>query len=529
MAEQNIKSQNNYSQKKYSLIFKFAMIFLIFTIVTLVLVGFTTYFFQNKLYKQYVEDQAKQVADYLNDLLSDETLDFEKHQQFIIDHHDDVLIPYDYDYNYEPAKQKFEEMFGKEYPGKVYKKDVAFEDMSYELQVAHAVYVQEYCLNVFEQAQKRFNVAYTYYMVPDEENHYCYFVIDALREEKEINGKRYIELALYIDENLEKAPVLWKVWNSKIDVHEFEIYDNEFGYTYGYYKPLTIKGHRLGLIAIDLEIMKVNKEILNRTIKQILGIALILVICVIFLLIFINKKYIHKIDNLANNVKQYTVSKDPEIAGFIEYDVNTSDEISSLASQTAFMILELDKYMKNLVSTTRELSETKQEAKNLQALANKDSLTGIRNKTAYDNEINKLREEIKDGLDKYGIGMIDLNFLKKTNDEYGHDKGNVAIKNLCKLVCNVFKHSPVFRIGGDEFAIILKNNDYEIVDQLVVEFKGELERLGKDKNLKPWERISAAIGYALYDPNIDSSIEDVFERADAEMYKCKVDMKATRE
>ncbi|MCR5746742.1 MAG: GGDEF domain-containing protein [Lachnospiraceae bacterium] len=468
------------------------------------------------------------MADYLSDMLSDETLEFEKHQQFVIDHHEDILIPFDYDYNYEPAKQRFEELFNKEYPGKIYGRDIAFEDMSYELQLARAVYIQEYCLRIFENAQKRFNVAYTYYMVPEEQSLSCYYVIDAIREEKVVKGKRYIELALKIDENLEKAPVLWKVWKSVLDVHEFEIYNNEFGYTYGYYKPLTIKGHRLGLIAIDLEIMNVNKEILKRTIWQVFGIAMVLIICVFLLLFYINNKYIHKIDDLADNVKKYTVSKDPKIAGYIEYDVNTKDEISSLASQTALMIMELDKYMKNLVNTTKELTETRKEAENLHTLANRDSLTGIRNKTAYDNEIEKLRKEISDGLDKYGIGMIDLNFLKKINDEYGHDKGNLAIQNLCRIACNVFKHSPVFRIGGDEFAVILKNSDYEKADLLVKEFKEKTNNNIDEDSSEPWVHVSAAIGYALYDPKIDSTVEDVFKRADAEMYKCKEEMKAVR-
>lgn len=230
-----------------------------------------------------------------------------------------------------------------------------------------------------------------------------------------------------------------------------------------------------------------------------------------------------------SSVKQYTVSKNPEIAEVIEYDVNTRDEISSLANQTAAMILELDHYMKNLVNTTRELTETRQYAKDLHDLANRDSLTGIRNKTAYDNEIERLGGELSSGLDRFGIAMIDLNFLKKTNDRYGHDKGNISIKKLCDLVCDIYVHSPVYRIGGDEFAVILKNVDYENASELEKTFNAEIDRIYNDTTLEPWERISAAIGVALFDRSKDHTVDDVFRRADEAMYRRKQEMKAARE
>ncbi len=124
--------------------------------------------------------------------------------------------------------------------------------------------------------------------------------------------------------------------------------------------------------------------------------------------------------------------------------------------------------------------------------------------------------------------MVDLNFLKRTNDTYGHEKGNVSIKNLCALVCLVFKHSPVFRVGGDEFVVILKNQDLQNVEHLMSRFNGSLEELQQDSTLEPWERISAAIGYALYDQGLDGSVEDVFKRADKAMYDRKTAMKAER-
>jgi GGDEF domain-containing protein len=52
--------------------------------------------------------------------------------------------------------------------------------------------------------------------------------------------------------------------------------------------------------------------------------------------------------------------------------------------------------------------------------------------------------------------MFDLNDLKHINDRYGHERGDEYIVNCCRLICQVFKHSPVFRIGGDEFVALLR-------------------------------------------------------------------------
>ncbi|MCR5250582.1 MAG: diguanylate cyclase [Lachnospiraceae bacterium] len=124
--------------------------------------------------------------------------------------------------------------------------------------------------------------------------------------------------------------------------------------------------------------------------------------------------------------------------------------------------------------------------------------------------------------------MVDLNFLKKTNDTYGHEKGNISIRRLCMLVCEVFEHSPVFRIGGDEFIVVLKNRDYRNVDNLIADFYRHLDEAQNDDTLKPWEQISAAIGYAKFDKTVDKTVDDVFKKADKAMYDRKVAMKAER-
>lgn len=118
------------------------------------------------------------------------------------------------------------------------------------------------------------------------------------------------------------------------------------------------------------------------------------------------------------------------------------------------------------------------------------------------------------------VGVLDCNNLKAINDRHGHDKGNLYLKTACALICRVFKHSPVFRIGGDEFAVVLMNDDFRNREMLVEQFEeaqANLSTMARDQ----WESVSVATGVAVYDPRNDRSLEDTFKRADAQMYENK--------
>jgi len=158
-------------------------------------------------------------------------------------------------------------------------------------------------------------------------------------------------------------------------------------------------------------------------------------------------------------------------------------------------------------------------------LAYTDALTGVKSKTAYGEEVRKINDGIRMGFNQFGIMMFDINGLKEMNDTHGHDAGDNYIRNSCRLICTVFKHSPVFRIGGDEFVAILRGQDLLKADILLHQFYERIEEIGR-KAEKPEEAISLAAGMAVFKEEKDKDYQDVFKRADENMYVNKKSIKS---
>ena len=155
-----------------------------------------------------------------------------------------------------------------------------------------------------------------------------------------------------------------------------------------------------------------------------------------------------------------------------------------------------------------------------------DALTSVKNKGAFTTAVDGIQSQMDSGVDDvdFAIGMFDCNDLKRINDEFGHDRGDTYLKAACRLICRIFQHSPVFRIGGDEFAVILRNSDFENRQQLVNEFEASVKANNASVNNR-WEEIHIAMGIAVYDPDLDQSALDVVRRADGIMYSNKRNQK----
>ena len=517
--------------KKRTLTIKFTIIFSLFTIITLFISAIFSMINQTRVYKQQREESVQFVASYLEDLLIADDIYFIWYQKYFLEHADKFLVPSDFDaVSIQDARHDYEEKLSEEYPGLVLGTDIDFDDLSEETKIAYEIYSHEYYLAAFENAREKFDLTYLYYMVPvSDDSDEIIYVLDSNRFEKTVEGKSYIDLGITQSYPKSKYTHLWEAWNTGVRPKGYDILEKKHGKTYAFYTPLFINGQKLGIINVEVDVSAIIHKIHTDTLRNMSVVGSVLIVFSFFLLLYIRSRYIKKLVRLSENIEKYSSTKDTKIAEALTKDVTNDDEISIIMSKFADMIYELDSYMKSLSKTTMALNDTQQKAMKFSVLAIKDSLTGIRNKTGYDEEINKLKKEMAKGFKDFGVAMVDLNYLKRINDTFGHDKGNFAIVTLCQIICHTFPHSPVFRIGGDEFVVILQGLDFEHVDELIEEFNKMIKDRENDSELEFWEQTSAALGYSAFNPDSDTSYEEVFKRADAEMYKNKKAMKAARE
>lgn len=196
----------------------------------------------------------------------------------------------------------------------------------------------------------------------------------------------------------------------------------------------------------------------------------------------------------------------------VDFDFRSSDEVGELIGNFSFMAKSL-----------------KRQFDYINGLAYLDAMTGAKNKRSFidaRDELNSKIQASKKNGEKFDFGVIvfDVNDLKPMNDNFGHKAGDLLIKCSCNLIMKNFTFSTVYRIGGDEFVVILKGRDFENRAELLTKLRMEMDVPVAEKN-EAFEKISLASGMAIYEPQKDADFQSVFGRADEEMYKAKVAMK----
>lgn len=166
----------------------------------------------------------------------------------------------------------------------------------------------------------------------------------------------------------------------------------------------------------------------------------------------------------------------------------------------------------------KELMEIGMQAKKLEEKAYHDQLTGLYNRTAY-------ADDIGDGFDPEHciVVMCDLNDLKKCNDTLGHEMGDKYIKESAGIINECFGDSGrCYRMGGDEFCVLLKNRSMEDCTKRIQRMKEKCDKYNSENDDIV---IRIACGYELFDKRLDYDINDTSRRADRMMYHEKFTMK----
>ena len=305
-------------------------------------------------------------------------------------------------------------------------------------------------------------------------------------------------------------------------VHEIEIYENGFAHlkicgnpihtervphTYNPADYLQVSseltnGMTLVISASYSDIRQIRHEITLRILCTV--IVLSAVFCVITVMM---------VNKIVQPLRKLTEASKKLADGDYEMEPIKSDTYEIQLLSTAF---------ENMTMHLREHEKLQY------LLAYRDSMTGLRNTTSYKVWVSDFNKEIQNGATEFGVIVLDINYLKETNDKFGHDTGNKLIIATAQLISGIFKRSPVFRIGGDEFLVILQNRDLEDYEELCDKLDSECasQYINTDDAIIP---ISVARGFAKYNPDSDTQFVDVFNRADDAMYQHKRRVKSSTE
>ena len=381
-----------------------------------------------------------------------------------------------------------------------------------------------------------FDIHYLYIVKPylDGEQHGMINVISADTAEGRANDPdgyylNYVLYGVYEDEELLQ-------FQNAMEADEISYYKDfsTWGYDYTAASPLiNSKGEHFALLCVDIEVKDVELSIATYTVAVV---GLIVILGVIFQILFIvwmNYNVTEPIDHLEKSVGAFAKSSheqmDPNLLTYNDPDIHSGNEVEALSDAVTQMASDLKTYAANILEAESQVEDMKNQVSYMDTVAYQDALTHVKNKAWYDNVEKRVNEDIAKGNAEFGIIMADLNNLKKINDTYGHEHGNDYIFGACHKICVVFEHSPIFRVGGDEFVVLLEKADYENRDNLMQQITEEFAETSSDEQRSPWRRYSVAMGLAVYDRMQDRDMNDVFKRADALMYKNKVESKMARE
>ena len=252
-------------------------------------------------------------------------------------------------------------------------------------------------------------------------------------------------------------------------------------------------GMQLAICAPLSEIEYINRQLLYK----ILGSSIVIAFVFWIISFYMANKIIRSLKRLTQAAKEIAKGNLQ-----INLEYNSKDEVGVLA--------------RSFEETTKQLN---QRIEYINSLAYTDKLTNSKNNTSYLYEVNHLKEILAKEPINFALFLVDINGLKRVNDVYGHQFGNKLIVETSSILIQVFGPDNVYRIGGDEFSVILKDTNEEFCQTLVERFHKEIAKHNQEI------KISVAIGFGIYDTAIDTTYDSLFKRVDEEMYHKKKKMK----
>lgn len=300
-----------------------------------------------------------------------------------------------------------------------------------------------------------------------------------------------------------------------------------------YFPVYSSEGDLVCAVGCDLNMEDIMRERGELQRYLLIGALSLTLLVQIIATIIINKTVVKPLKMMTKEMKKFKPAENisNEEAGVIDLPIKSHDEIGAIYNGIRTMQINILNNLTDMLSLQKDKIKAEQDVKNkekqicrLSEENNKDALTGVGSKSAYAHKVEELNSKMSDGNAEFAIVMVDMNNLKRVNDEFGHKSGDRYIIGCCKMICDAFKHSPVYRIGGDEFVVVAEGSDYceryRILDDLKKSFAKSYEQDDRDLYL----RYSASLGIA-ENRSDDTTVELVFRRADKAMYEDKKQFK----
>ena len=287
-----------------------------------------------------------------------------------------------------------------------------------------------------------------------------------------------------------------------------DYYEDAWGTFYSSYSPVfDSEGEVAGVIAVDFDANWFNEQlaVLSRTTIIVAVLSLIVGGAIVTTIVTRSQRRIKTLHGQLNELEN-VLMKEMGSSPVEEEEIQADDDNASIDA--------LGKHIQFMQD------ELKTQIAQVHGHAYQDGLTGVKSLHAYLAMEKELEEQLAAGtLTEFAIVVCDVNGLKKVNDTLGHKAGDELIRKACRMVCEIFDHSPVYRVGGDEFTVFLTGRDYEYRRWLMEELHD-----------RSFEHISTkdvivSGGMAEFIPGKDTQIGDVFKRADEAMYAEKAILK----
>ena len=208
------------------------------------------------------------------------------------------------------------------------------------------------------------------------------------------------------------------------------------------------------------------------------------------------------VDVLMGEMVTYTGFEMPAIASTMAATENDADELKVLGAKIETMQNDMRVYLDFLRSQ-----------------AYTDALTKVKNSAAYHETVDGLEKKVAGGAADFCVGVFDINGLKELNDTHGHECGDYYIQGAAKALVQGFGDDNVYRIGGDEFAVVMEGVDQECVDRCLRAVADAVNAFNTSSRYPAALAISR--GTAYFSKDEDSSYREVFVRADHAMYEDK--------